>query len=191
MSKDKDKSLINARDKYGSSALHFAAVSNQELALNSLIKAGSDALAVNNAGFKASQVASNGDLKSILVQEEEKQVALDRQAKLAAKPAIGGTKQGKKLRSVENVNGSSQSLKGSKDGVSAANANAAKKSKLRGEVTAGGSSTAISYGSISGGLPSNSAISNSKSNLSAGKKSPSRSASPSKEVKVKTFTGNF
>ena len=183
---EKERLLI-CRDKYGSSPLHLAAVGNKESTLNLLIKAGTDALLVNNAGFKASQVTSSESIKRILLQEEEKQISLERQAKLNGSKFAGKNStaaSSKKVRSYENVKGSNSSI---------TKPNGAKKA-----VKTSSEKISNANGSSNVSIPNSSGQSGSKKSKkpsgSSRTPSPSKSSNPNSskgDIAIKTLTGNF
>lgn len=97
------KKILNHRDGYGSTALHFASVRGNFDVVKELVECGADSMLLNNDGKRASQVTNDPECKSFLEFEEERILKLKRQlaegglaGKLTKKLKTNGIKRIKK-----------------------------------------------------------------------------------------------
>ncbi|KAJ3038259.1 Ankyrin repeat domain-containing protein 22 [Rhizophlyctis rosea] len=131
-----DKTWIDKRDMFGSTALHFASVMGHEGVVQVLVQAGCDPTIPNNDGRKPSNVTSDESIRAFLTEEEQKTIqarlAMQKQRKLRSASA------GKRRKSKSKEGGVKSARKGSRPGSagSASGKGGMTKSRSKGSVAA-------------------------------------------------------
>ncbi|KAJ3324165.1 hypothetical protein HDU76_013492 [Blyttiomyces sp. JEL0837] len=88
---------LRKQDRYGSTALHFAAVKNLESTVRILVSAGIDPFMTNNDGKKASDLTTDDNIKQILI-DAEAAATLTKQSKRPGRESISEQRPATKSR---------------------------------------------------------------------------------------------